>query len=204
MAGSELRTQKKAVNPQAGRIWAGISWACFGESLSSPLFCRIWEGFQESPPAVPSKIHGKILRKVRPIKSAKKYAKKSTRKSARKSAEKSARKFQRKIRHKIRHGNTHLPAVVIAQALQKVCATSLACSGFSTGTKQALSDAKFSGKSAKNNSPRPSVDLIFSTGSCTGIPRQQAHVRKSSPPENARKVDFSESRLLQRPELSHC
>ena len=40
-------------------------------------------------------------------------------------------------------------------ALQLVCATALACSGCSTGTKQAPSDAKFTAKSAKQKRPDP-------------------------------------------------
>ena len=48
IAGSDLRTQRTAVNPQPGRICARISWGFFFcESLSGPLFYRAWEGFQE-------------------------------------------------------------------------------------------------------------------------------------------------------------
>ena len=64
-------------------------------------------------------------------------------------------KIRRKIRHEFRHGNTHLPAPVIAKALQLVSATALACSWCSTRTTTSTSDAKFTVKSAKKIRPDP-------------------------------------------------
>ena len=41
----DLCTQRNAVNPQAGRIFAGAPWGIFSENLAGPLFDRVWERF---------------------------------------------------------------------------------------------------------------------------------------------------------------
>ena len=130
-------------------LW--IVWSEFAQVLCFTVFGKgfkkIHQRFQVKPEEKSTENPRKNPRKSPPKKSAKRSARKSARKSAEKPATKSTAKSEME--------NTHLPAAVIAEALQLVCATSLARSGCSTGTKQALSDAKFTAKSAKTIHPDP-------------------------------------------------
>ena len=67
IAGSDLRTQRRAVKPPT--IEENLCWNFLeifgGEYLSGPWLHRFGKVFKKSPPTIPSKIHGEMRGKIR-------------------------------------------------------------------------------------------------------------------------------------------
>ena len=153
---SDLRTQRTTVNPQAGRICAGISWGFFEkifQVLMSTWFRKVSRKSAGNSKQNPQKNPAAKSTK----KSAEKCAKK-IRQKIRWIHQKICRKIRLKIRRKIRPHNLswkHAASSSCDRLSIAVCVTPLACSRCSTGTKQAFSDSKFTAESVKKILPDP-------------------------------------------------